>query len=62
MVHYRRKEANPACREECISYLPNHSRSTLELGNISGHVYFSKEETRKVAAGAAGAAAVGPFG
>ena len=30
-------------------------------GNISGHVYFSKEETRKVAGGAAGAAAVGPF-
>lgn len=30
-------------------------------GNISGHVYFSKEETRKLAAGSAGAAAVGPF-
>ncbi|WP_246815793.1 hypothetical protein [Corynebacterium sp. HMSC28B08] len=30
-------------------------------GNISGHIYFSKEETRKLAAGAAGAAAVGPF-
>lgn len=30
-------------------------------GNISGHVYFSKEETKKVAGEAAGLAAVGPF-
>ncbi|KPM06492.1 hypothetical protein QR98_0049690 [Sarcoptes scabiei] len=30
-------------------------------GKISGHVYFSKEETKKVAAGGAGASAVGPF-
>lgn len=30
-------------------------------GNISGHVYFSKEETRRLAATSAGAAAVGPF-
>lgn len=30
-------------------------------GIISGHVYFSKEETRKAAGGAAGLAAIGPF-
>lgn len=31
------------------------------VGNISGHIYFSKEETRKIAAGGASSAAVGPF-
>lgn len=30
-------------------------------GNISGHIYFSKEETRKAAAGGASLAAIGPF-
>ncbi|MBH5297620.1 hypothetical protein [Corynebacterium ulcerans] len=33
----------------------------VNWGIVSGHIYFSKEETRRVAAGAASAAAISPF-
>ena len=33
----------------------------VNWGIVSGHIYFSKEETRRMAAGAASAAAVSPF-